>query len=522
MLELHEKMGHLSGNRVETLIRKRFYWPNLRGEVDDFIRNKCLCVFPKKPNVTEKAELIPIKATYPFEIIAIDFLKLEKCKGGFEYVLVVCDHFTRFSQAFTTRSKSSKAAADKLFNNFILTFGFPTRIHHDRGPEFNSTMFHQLHKLSGIRSSNTTPYHPLGDGNAERFNRTLINMLKSIPEHQKKNWKEMLPQLTFAYNATVNATTGYSPFFLMFGREPILSVDRIFPSVRCETDTKSYERFVSNWKNRMSAALSLAKRAIEKTQDYNKQWYDGKVRSIQIAVGDRVLVRNVRNTGKLDSYWERNIYEVINKVDDLPVYKIKKLNSKGVVDPKSKIRKLHRNLLKKVNELEISDDSVVPIPRKKSNVLSKPTDTVDELESDESEEVIVYEENGDVMTDRLPVSDIDEEASGNDVMEGYTEPNSADVVTDELPVTDVDEEVSDNDGDVLREYTIWNSAGVSTDRLPVILEVDEEVSGDDYDVSEEDTVEDSRIESVPRRSSRIKVKKQTFTYDEVGGKPLRR
>ena len=62
------------------------------------------------------------------------------------------------------KSKFSKAAAEQLFNEFILQFGFPKRIHHNKGPEFNSNIFHHLHKIAGIRSSNMTPYHPMGDG----------------------------------------------------------------------------------------------------------------------------------------------------------------------------------------------------------------------------------------------------------------------------------------------------------------------------------------------------------------------
>ena len=118
--ELHVEMGHLASERVENLARQRFYWPHMSADIDFFIRKKCSCVITKKPNVTEKAKLVPIKSSYPFEVVSIDFLHLDKCAGDFEYVLVVCDHFTRFCQAYATKSKSSRAAADKLFNNFIL------------------------------------------------------------------------------------------------------------------------------------------------------------------------------------------------------------------------------------------------------------------------------------------------------------------------------------------------------------------------------------------------------------------
>ena len=157
--ELHEHMAHLGSERVIELARQRFYWAYMAKDISHYIRKKCRCVVSKKPNVVERAPLVPIQATYPFEMVSIDFLHLAKSKGGFEYVLVVCDHFTRFTQAYATKTKSSKAVANKLFHEFILQFGFPKRIHHDRGPEFNSHLFKELHRLPGIRYSNMTPYH---------------------------------------------------------------------------------------------------------------------------------------------------------------------------------------------------------------------------------------------------------------------------------------------------------------------------------------------------------------------------
>ena len=172
-------MAHLGADRVIDLAQQRFYWAHMSKDITQYIRKKCRCVVSKKPNVVERAPLVPIEVTYPFEMISIDFLHLDKCKGGFEYVLIVCDHFTRFTQAYATRSKSSKAAANKLFCEFILPFGFPRRIHQDRGPEFNSGLFEELHRLSGIKSSNTTPYHPMGDGQVERINRTFLQHAES-------------------------------------------------------------------------------------------------------------------------------------------------------------------------------------------------------------------------------------------------------------------------------------------------------------------------------------------------------
>ena len=233
-------------------------------------------------------------------------------------MLVVCDHFTRLSQAYATKSKSSRAAAEKLFNHFILQFGFPKRIHHDRGGEFNNQLFKQLHRLANIKESNTTPYHPMGDPIVERYNRTLLNMLKSIPKTAKNNWKDHLATLTFAYNSTVHKSTGFSPFYLMFGRESRLPIDRIFPNAGNDSESEeSYGSFVDNWKSRMDEAFQLAARSSKKVDDGNKKRYDARARSVEIEIGDRVVVqnRNKGGTGKLNSYWHPDVYVVVGKRD---------------------------------------------------------------------------------------------------------------------------------------------------------------------------------------------------------------
>ena len=185
-------------------------------------------------------------------MVSIDFLHLDRCKGGYEYALIVCDHFTRFVQIYPTKNKSAKTAADQIFQKYIITYGFPRRIHHDQGKEFNNNLFDRLHNLANISASRTTPYHPMGDGQPERMNRTLINMLKCLNKNEKTNWKDHLGKLAFAYNSTINKATGFSPFFLMFGRESRLPIDLMFGIELINKSNKvSYNQYVTDWKNSM-------------------------------------------------------------------------------------------------------------------------------------------------------------------------------------------------------------------------------------------------------------------------------
>ncbi len=119
-------------------------------EIEHYVAKSCQCLKQKKPCRETRATLVNIKTTQPFVLASVDFLHLDKCKGGYEYILVIVDHFTRFAQAYPTTSKSAKTVADRLFNNYALRFGFPRRIHHDQGGEFENRLLAQLSMKCGV------------------------------------------------------------------------------------------------------------------------------------------------------------------------------------------------------------------------------------------------------------------------------------------------------------------------------------------------------------------------------------
>ena len=137
----------------ECWFRKGFWLDNteallaIDGKKSHFYVTKDVDLLKCDWNRNEIAPLASIESRYPFLMVSVSLLRLDRCKCGFEYVLIVADHFKRFTQSYATRNKSAKTAARKLFNNFMLQFGFSIRNHHERSGEFRNHLFNYLHKL---------------------------------------------------------------------------------------------------------------------------------------------------------------------------------------------------------------------------------------------------------------------------------------------------------------------------------------------------------------------------------------
>ena len=217
--ELHVERGHLGLDRVFNLAKGGVYWPKMYSEITNFINSPCQCLTQKKPHISHEAVLQSIHSSAPTELVAIDYLHLEKATGGYEYILLIVDHFTRYAQGYATKNKSASTAAKCLYGDFVLRFGLPTKILHDQGKEFENNLFKEMEKLTQVKKLRTTPYHPNTNGCVERMNATLLAMLRTLPETNKSKWNEKLNKLLYAYNCTQHDITGFSPYFFMFGRE---------------------------------------------------------------------------------------------------------------------------------------------------------------------------------------------------------------------------------------------------------------------------------------------------------------
>lgn len=338
---IHDDVGHPGFDRTMDLARARFYWPRLQSTIEEKCKTCERCVRRKARAVTA-APLVNIKTSMPMELMCMDFLSIEPDLRDTRNVLVITDHFTRYAIAIPTKDQTAPTVAKALWTNVFQHYGFPARLHSDQGRDFESAVIKELCNFLGIKKSRTTPYHPQGNGQVERFNQTLLKMLGTLEDEKKAHWREYVAPLVHAYNCTRNDSTGMSPYSLMFGREARLPIDLQLGVEPDSESASSHRRYAQKLRDRLRHAHKLASDMAEKRSTANKKRYDSKVRECSILPGDRVLVKNTRVRGKhkLADRWEKTVYIVVSQIDDtIPVYRVQPESDDGP------IRTLHRNML---------------------------------------------------------------------------------------------------------------------------------------------------------------------------------
>ena len=342
---IHDDVGHFGCAKTVELARQRFYWPGMLQDISERIKSCNRCVRRKTPTQHHVAPLCPVRTTEPLELVSMDYLTLEASKGGIENILVITDHLTKYAVAVPTKHQTAQTTAKALWENFLVHYGFPARFHSDQGRNFESRVIADLCKLANITKTRTTPYHPQGNGQCERFNRTLLDMLGTLNPDQKSDWKSYVRPLGHAYNATKHESTGFAPYFLMFGRHPRLPVDvnlGLQPSPIQSSPSQTPSGYVAKLKDHLQHAYDIALGNIKSTGATNKARYDLKSRENTLLEGDRVLVKKtgIQGKHKKDDIWDRDVYQVVRRISkDISVYDVRPETGPG------RTRTLHRNML---------------------------------------------------------------------------------------------------------------------------------------------------------------------------------
>ena len=178
-------VGHQGRMRTLSLLRERFFWPGMQTEATQYLL-QCTRCFRRKA-LSQVAPLQPIHVAQPLELVHMDYLSLEPSKGNIENVLVITDHFTKYALAYPSKTQTTQATARILWDNLICHYGFPEKFISNQGRNFESDLIKELCKIAGVKKLHTIPYHPQGNGQCERFNSTLCNMLGTLSEEEKSD-----------------------------------------------------------------------------------------------------------------------------------------------------------------------------------------------------------------------------------------------------------------------------------------------------------------------------------------------
>jgi hypothetical protein len=293
--------GHPGIDKTYDLVHRDYVWDTLRQDVISFVKSCPHCqqtkTFPSRPSGALQPLPPPSEA---WEEITADLIVELPLSNGFDSIFVVVDRFTKRAHFIPTFTTLSASGAAKLFRDHVWTqHGWPKKIVSDRGQQFAAKFTLELNRLLGVQTALSTAYHPQTDGQTERTNQELEQYLRLYTNFMQDDWSDWLSTTEFAYNNRVHSTTGFSPFFLEYGRHPRTPLSVNKPS----TQVPNTDEFISH----LNEARNLASTALERAAITMKHYADRKRKRPpefiegQMVYLDTKNLKTGRPTKKLDA-----------------------------------------------------------------------------------------------------------------------------------------------------------------------------------------------------------------------------
>nr|AAT85175.1 putative polyprotein [Oryza sativa Japonica Group] len=314
LADVHEgECGAHSASRtlVGKAFRQGFYWPTALNDAVDLVRRCRACQFHARQTHQPAQALQTIPLSWPFPVWGLDILgPFRRAPGGFEYLYVAVDKFTKWPEAYPV-IKIDKHSALKFIRGITARFGVSNRIITDNGTQFTSELFGDYCEEIGIKLCFASPAHPRSNGQVERANAEILKGLKTktfnILKKHGDSWIEELPAVLWANRTTPSRATGETPFFLVYGAEAVLPSELTLRSPRvtmyCEADQDQLRRDDLDYleERRQRAALRAAR-----SQQSLRRYHQRHVRARSLCVDDLVLRRVQTRAGlsKLSPMWE--------------------------------------------------------------------------------------------------------------------------------------------------------------------------------------------------------------------------
>jgi transposase InsO family protein len=367
-------VAHPGVKRTHDLISLCYWWPGMRKTIAEYVR-KCDPCQRRKENCEFTAPLGEVEESkFPFEITSMDitgpYLSTPRKN---KYLVTFIDNFTRYVEAFPVPDITSETIARVYATQIVTRHGTGSKLITDQGRNFMSAFFKETCKILGIQKIHTTSLHPQSNGVIERFHRSLHTGLSHYINATNTNWDVLVPFYLMAYRATPNTVTGYSPFYLMHGREMLLpSSDNL--KAKISKLPLDHTQRLQNLKDSLKLAYKTVRQANRKSRRKNKKLYDRKAKLRSFQKGDFVYLFNPAVKPGLSRKFHKpwsGPYRITAKISDLN-YEIESQNFKKQV--------VHVNRLKQAYNLDAWEPKAKQKKRRKTR--EKPPPQTEEEEEE--------------------------------------------------------------------------------------------------------------------------------------------
>ena len=294
MMHSHPTAGHLGTDAMYYKISERYYWDQMYKDVQNYVRSCEVC--QKRGKSKRKEPLHPIQVGRAFERIGIDLVgPLPITNRNNRYIIVATDYLTRWPEAKAVPDAGAETLAKFIFEEIVCRHGVPKIILSDNGKNFTSEVVRILCEKFLIKHIFSSPYHPQTNGMVERLNRTLCNSLAKVTENIE-DWDLNISAVLFAYRTKRHATTGYTPFHLVYGRQAILPIETVIPIDPVDSDEEiSLENSILQRAFELIEELpyqhNVARENTIKSQKKQKVRFDSRIQKEEFEIGDKVWVQ---------------------------------------------------------------------------------------------------------------------------------------------------------------------------------------------------------------------------------------
>jgi hypothetical protein len=290
MQECHDSStgGHLGKEKTIEQVKRRFYWPGMDALIQKYVTSCDSCQRNKPSQQSPIGLLKPLPIPdRPWQQVTMDLITaLPKSKSGNDAIVVFVDKLTKMVHYVATATNVTAPKLATIFMREVVRLhGVPDSILSDRDPRFTAHFWRAFWSQLGTTLTMSTAYHPQTDGQTERANRTLEEMLRSRINFRQTDWDEHLAAAELAVNNARQSSTGFSPFYLNYGQEVQLPLDQAIAGLRPATNPIAADRI-----KRLKSDLDLARTNIERAQKRQAKYADQHRRDVKFKIGDQVLL----------------------------------------------------------------------------------------------------------------------------------------------------------------------------------------------------------------------------------------